>query len=93
MTGNWFSVLTALMDKQIFNELTKNVSIGREHPDYFIYDEEVCHLKCNCFPSKEEDFCLVSVESNEDGQPYVYARLLDTDHNNITMLVKKEITL
>ena len=79
------------MKQEIFDRLTKGVSIGREHPNYFEYDGEVCQLVCKRFPSRPQDYALISIERDEYGLPYTDTTLLHMNPELITMLVANPI--
>ena len=79
------------MDKKLFKKLTKDVSIGREHTNLFLYKDEVCMLKCIRSPHTDDDFRIVSIEQNEYGYPYTFIKLLDVDVSELKMLIEKDL--
>lgn len=81
------------MNTELFNKLTANVSIGREHKSFFKYNDEVCKIVCSSFPATDEDFYLESIETDSEGMPYESRPLLDVYEDKLTILIEKPCTI
>lgn len=81
------------MDIKDFNIITKDVSFGNSHPNYFVYDGFICELRCRSTRNRVEDYTLVSIENDEYGNPDVVVSLINVDVNELTMLVEQNIKL
>ena len=79
------------MNTELFNKLTANVSIGREHKSFFKYNDEVCKIVCSSFPATDEDFYLESIETDSCGVPYESRPLLDVYEDKLIILVENTL--
>ena len=80
------------MDTEVFNKLVKNVSLGREHSNYFLYEDTVCQIVCNRFPASNADnYRLVSIECDSEDYPFIDMPLMQVDLLKLAMLVQQPI--
>lgn len=81
------------MDDRTFKHLTADVSIGRYHPNYFLWCGDVCNVICTRFPARQQDFALRGIEEDGDGRPYLDMQLDGVNLDDLTMLVSQAVAL
>lgn len=79
------------MEDNIFNYLTKEVTLFSDHQNFFLYKETVCKIKCHKFPATKNDYALVSIENDDCNNPYLNIPLINVDHKNLKMLIEVDI--